>query len=294
VTSGSLGPADLVLCAGTAPAAGFVERAEAAAGAGFSGLSLFAGDYARARAEGLSDADLRRVLRDQGLVIAELDPLLSWLPGAAQPGTGALSAEGRAFQAHGEDDFYAIADALGGARAINAVLADPPADPEAVAGAFAALCDRAAARGLSVTLEFLPWTRIPDAATAARIVERAGRDNGGVMLDAWHHARSGAAHESIPAARVAAIQLADAPALAEADPVDETLHRRLLPGAGDSDLVGLLRHLRAGGCGAPVGIEVFSDTLAALPVAEVARRAAAAARRVLARASSVGPSPGKS
>lgn len=277
----TLGFGDLVLCAGSAPAAGFVERAHAAAAAGFAGLSLFADDVARARSRGLSDADLRAVLRDHGLAVAELDPLLTWLP---EDGGGGLRAEGRAFQAHGEGDFYALADALGGARAINAVLADPPADLDRVADAFAALCDRAAAHGLLVTLEFLPWTRIADAATAARLVARAGRGNGGVMLDAWHHARSGAALASIPAARVAGIQLSDAPARPEPDPIDETLHRRLLPGAGDADLVGLLRHLAAGGCEAPIGVEVFSDALAALPVDELAQRAAGAARRVLAAA----------
>lgn len=277
----SLGSGDLVLCAGTCPAAGLVERAAAAATAGFAGLSLFAADYHRARAEGRSDAELRRVLADHGLVVAELDPLLSWLPGDAG---GGLRAGGRAFAAHGEDDFYAIAEALGGARAINAVLADPPADLDRVADAFAALCDRAARHGLAVTLEFLPWTHIGDAATAARIVERAGRPNAGVMLDAWHHARSGAALATIPAARVAAIQLADAPARPEPDLVDETLHRRLLPGEGDSDLAGLLRHLRAGGCAAPIGVEVFSDALAALPVAEAVRRTAETTRRVLASA----------
>jgi sugar phosphate isomerase/epimerase len=283
VASDLLGPGDLVLCAGTVPGSGFVERAAAAAAAGFAGLSLFAADYERARAEGLSDADLRRALRDNGLAVAELDPLLSWLPAEGRGGAG-LSAEGRAFAAHGEEDFYAIADALGGARAINAVLADPPADLDHVSDAFAALCDRAARHELAVTLEFLPWTPIGDAATAARIVERAGRWNGGVMLDAWHHARSGAAHAAIPAARVAAIQLSDAPARAEPDLVDETLHRRLLPGEGAADLAGLVRHLRAGGCTAPIGVEVFSDALAALPVTEAARRAAAATRRVLASA----------
>jgi sugar phosphate isomerase/epimerase len=275
----ALGFGDLVLCAGSAPASGFVERARAAAAAGFRGLSLFADDYRRARAEGLSDLDLRAVLRDHGLAVAELDPLLSWRP--RQDGPGGLRAEGRAFQAHGEDDFYAIADALGGARALNAVLADPPPDLAGVADAFAALCDRALRHGLLVTLEFLPWTAIGDVATAARLVEQAGRPNGGIMLDAWHHARSGAPLAAIPAARVAGIQLSDAPARPESDPIDETLHRRLLPGAGDVDLVALLRHLAAGGCAAPIGVEVFSDALAALPVEELARRAAVAARRVL-------------
>jgi sugar phosphate isomerase/epimerase len=278
---GDLRFGDLVLCAGTVPGSGLAERAAAAAGAGFSALSLFADDYAGARARGLSDADLRALLRDHGLIVAELDPLLTWLP--EEPSGAGLSAEGHAFRAHGEDTFYAIAQALG-ARGLNAVLADPPGDLERVSGAFAGLCDRAARHGLLVHLEFLPWTRIGDAATAAAVVARAGRPNGGVMLDAWHHARSGAPHATIPAASVTAIQLCDAPARPEPDPVEETLHRRRLPGEGETDLAGLLRHLAAGGCRAPIGVEVFSDQLAARPVAEAARRAAETTRRVLADA----------
>jgi hypothetical protein len=49
----------LVLCAGTIPRASFRERVAAARAGGFDGISLRLGDYARARAEGLSDADIR-------------------------------------------------------------------------------------------------------------------------------------------------------------------------------------------------------------------------------------------
>ena len=50
---------DLVLCAGTVSASGLKERVQAAAAAGYTGISVFADDYDRARADGLSDADLR-------------------------------------------------------------------------------------------------------------------------------------------------------------------------------------------------------------------------------------------
>ena len=275
----ALGFGDLVLCAGTVPLSSLQERIVAAAEAGFAAISLFPHDYQRARASGLSDADLRGLLRDHDIRVAEIDPLLSWMPGDA--GDAGVSDAGRAFLATGEDEFYAIADALG-ARSINAALADPrPLDLDAVAAAFAALCDRANAHGLVVTLEFLPWTTIRDAATAASVAMRAGRANGGVMLDAWHHFRSGAAIASIPAEHVFGIQLSDAPAAAEADPIDETLHRRLAPGDGDIDLAGLLRHLAVGSCVAPVGIEVFSDVWAARPLRDTAQQMAAAARGIL-------------
>jgi sugar phosphate isomerase/epimerase len=275
-----LGFGDLVLCAGTVPNAPLEERIVAAADAGFAAISIFPHDYQRARAAGRSDADLRALLRDHGIAIAEIDPLLSWMPSGA---TGAgLSDEGRAFAATGEDAFYAIADALG-ARSINAALADPrPVEIAAVADAFAALCDRANAHGLLVTLEFLPWTPIRDAATAADVVQRASCVNGGVMLDAWHQFRSGAAIASLPAMQVLGIQLNDAPAEPEADAIDETLHRRLAPGDGAIDLTALLRHLAAGGCNAPIGVEVFSDTWSAAPLRETAQYMGDAARRILA------------
>ncbi len=282
-----LGPGDLVLCGGTLPAASLRERADAAAAAGFRGLSLFVPDYRRARAEGLSDADLRSLLSDRGLAVAELDPLLRWIPGA---GLGAdATAEGTELFRYGEDDFYAVADALG-ARSLNAVVyADAQIEAGRLAEAFAGLCERAAAHGLLVHLEFLPWTQLPDLGAALSLVEAAGRENDGVLLDSWHHFRSGAGADALSAApgeRILAVQLCDAPARPEPDPVAETLHRRLLPGEGELDLAGLVRALDAGGCRAPLGVEVFSDALAALPAAEIARRAGDAARALLTRARS--------
>ena len=71
---------------------------------------------------------------------------------------------------------------------------------------------------------------------------------------------------------------------AEDDPIEETMRRRLLPGEGAIDLVGIARILDEQGAPAPIGVEIFSDALAALPAKEVARRAGDAARAVLARA----------
>ncbi len=273
-----------MLCAGTLATASFRQRAEAAAAAGFDAVSLFVTDHARARAEGLDDADLRAILADHGLAVAEVDPLLDWVPGTAAP--AGLDAAGAAFLAHGEQDFFALAEAVG-ARSINAALVcEAPPPRGAIVEAFAGLCDRAAERGLLVHLEFLPWTGIPDLAAALALVEEAGRPNGGVTLDAWHHFRSGGDAETLrgaPGARILAVQLDDAPASPELDPVAETTRRRLLPGQGELDLVGLLRALREIGSPAPLGVEVFSDELAGLPPREAAQRAAAAVRALLAR-----------
>jgi sugar phosphate isomerase/epimerase len=64
-----------------------------------------------------------------------------------------------------------------------------------------------------------------------------------------------------------------------------TLHDRLLPGAGDFDLVGLVGALRDIGTAAPIGVEVFSDTLHATGAGESARRAAETTRALLQKSS---------
>jgi len=267
----------LVLCRGTIAAASFRERAAAAAAAGYGAISLFAADYRSGREAGLSDADMRALLADHGLAIAELDPLMHWIPGRPHAERGAAD----------EAEFFAIADAIG-ARSINAAIGVPGAvATDLVAESFAGVCDRAREHGLLVHLEFLPWTAIDDLRKAVDVVRLAGRANGGVMFDTWHHLRSGlpdSVIDEIPADCIIAIQTNDAPRQAEDDLLAETLHRRLLPGEGDIDLPGIFRRLFAGGCVAPVGVEVFSDELAKLPCEEAARRAAEATRRVLARA----------
>jgi len=269
---------DLVLCAGTVLRAPLAERIEAAAAAGFAAISLWPDDYKRARAAGTTDADLRAMLDHHGLAVAELDHVSRWLPGV----DGALPPVG-----HALDDLLAIADAVGG-RSVNVVeLFGQRAPVEVAAAAFAGLCDRAAGHGLLVHLEFLPWSAIPDLATAWEIVRLADRPNGGLMIDSWHHLRSRQGHaalRAVPGARITGLQLSDAPAEPEGHILDETLRRRRLPGDGDGDLVELVRILDEIGCTAPVGVEVFSEELAALPAAEVARRAAQATRAVLDRA----------
>ena len=277
-----LGPDDLVLCAGTVSQAPFAERVAAAAEGGFRGISLFLSDYDQARADGLSDADMRAMLGDHGLEVSELDPLMNWLPGA-ELGSSA-NPQGEAFFRHGESDFHAAAEALG-ARSLNAVLVTDTAPPfPEIAEAFAGVCDRAAEHGLVVHLEFLPWTPIRDVAAALEIVEMAGRPNGGVMIDSWHHFRSGTDNEvlrRVPGARILGVQLNDAPREPEPDVIAETTRRRLLPGEGDIDLVELVRILDKAGSRAPIGVEVFSEKLFALPAREVARRAGEAVREVL-------------
>ena len=279
-----LGPDDLVLCAGTVMGSSFRERVEAAAAAGYRGITLWAMDYRAARDDGLSAADMRAMLADNGLAIGELDGVSSWLPAGPGVAAAAMAEREAAGLVIPERVFWEVADELGG-RSLNVFeLFGDAVDTEVAAEAFAGLCDRAGEHGLLVHIEPLPWSGIGDVHAAAAITRLAGRANGGVLLDTWHHFRAGldaAALTPEVAAHVNGIQISDAPALAESDPMDECSHRRLLPGEGAADVAGVLRALRAGGVDAPVGVEVFSDALREPGMSSAAARAAEAARAVV-------------
>jgi len=279
-----MGPDDLVLCSGTLPRrVPFAERLRAASAVGFSSVSLWGRDHAAARAEGLTDADMRSMLDDHGLRVAELDPAWWWLPGATDVSLPPEFDTEEVFR-FGEDDLFAVADALG-ARSLNAVdIFGGSWTIDDAAEAFAGLCTRAGEHGLLVHIEWLPWSRIPDLATARRIVELADRPNGGLNIDAWHLVRSGVTVEelrTVPGDRILGVQLDDGPLEAEADLIDATLHHRLLPGAGEFDLAGIVGALVDSGTTAPIGVEVFSDDLHRLGADRAARMASDATRAVL-------------
>ena len=168
----------------------------------------------------------------------------------------------------------------------------PPADH--VAEAFAMLCDRAAAHGMKVALEFVPYTDIPDVASADAIVAAAGRPNGGLCVDSWHFYRGRPDLEalaSVPAERITMIQINDGPLRPDStNRRFDAIHNRRLPGEGEFDLAAWLRAMHRPGLDASISVEVYSDALAALEPAQAASRAFTATREVMARADR-GPCP---
>lgn len=149
---------------------------------------------------------------------------------------------------------------------------------------FAAACHEAARYGLNVQLEFMPFTGIRDLPRAWQVVSAVGAPNGGIVLDVWHFRRSGsslAELAAVPADRLFTVQLSDGPAEPEPDLWHAASHDRLLPGAGQLDVAGVLRAVCATGARPDFGPEVVSDSLSTLGALEAATRAAAASHRVL-------------
>jgi sugar phosphate isomerase/epimerase len=110
----------------------------------------------------------------------------------------------------------------------------------------------------------MPWTDVRTLQQGARIVERAARDNGGILVDPIHFDRGGNVASDIAtvaASRFHYAQLCDAPAERPKD-IDTLLFQaraeRLMPGDGALDLAGILRALPAN---LPLGMEVPMESL---------------------------------
>jgi sugar phosphate isomerase/epimerase len=256
----------------------FRDRVRAAAAAGFDGIGLRAENYWDATAAGLDDAAMTDLAIEHGGPVLEVEYLTAW-------GT---AADRDAAQQEKERTVFHMARTFGVRHVNTGLLEKLPLD--AISEAFAALCDRAGA-DLVVALEFMPYSGVPDLATAWRVLDDAGRPNSGLIVDVWHWARAAMMPEdldSIPADRIVTVQLCDV----RSEPMEplraESLGHRLPPGQGHGDAVGLVRALQAHGV-LPnlVAVEVISDELVARGIDVAAETVGAAARKVLAEARSL-------
>jgi len=235
----------------------------AAGAAGFTSMSILARPHSKC---GMTDAELAALLADNGIAVHDVEASGDWLEPPAPRAEAWLNS------VYDTEQLLAVADALG-ATTLVAVHFGPARPPDASAEAFAALCDRAGEHGLRVALEFPAIATIGDLGTAWQVVQDADRANGGLLIDLWHHRRSGsddALLASIPADRIHSVQLSDGAAEPEGTLLED-LQRRRLPGEGDFDVVAFIRQLDAMGVTCPIGIEVFDAGLIAKGAPDAAR-----------------------
>lgn len=273
----SLGFPDLVWSHFSRPRFGaFDERLAAAAAAGMAGIGLYVHEYARLRdEEGRSPADIRRVLEEHDVAIADAEVARGWWADDGEAARECRTVEALA---------YEMADEFG-VRYLQAIGPYDGGFEQAVDG-FGRLCDRAAVHGLLVGIEWLPFTNIADAADAQSIVRACGRPNAGYCADIWHHERGAddlAMIAALEPERIFAIQMNDGTRTPGLDDYKaDCLANRLPPGDGEFDVIGFIRLMREMGVDAPISLEVPSTELWNGPAEDAARAAADGMRRVLA------------
>ena len=153
-----------------------------------------------------------------------------------------------------------------GATKLVAVCLEPAIDDLDIARQnLAVLVDAADDGGVQVCVEFLPWTGIPDLATAWSLVEPLG-PAAGILLDTWHWVRQpgGPAFDvlaTIPGERIGYVQLCDASPTPAADVYAEAMTSRLLPGDGIVDFAAVFSALDAIGASPFIATEIFNPSI---------------------------------
>jgi sugar phosphate isomerase/epimerase len=220
------------------------ERVRLAAANGFDGIGLWVGHYELLEQQGAAPQRLAELLAEHGIGLREIEVITDL--GATDAARARMEIAWR------------MADAFG-ARYVQ-VIGPAGDDLDAAVRAFGELCDRAADHGLTVGLEFLPFNDIPTVHHARRIVEAAGRPNGGICVDVWHHergARDLGAIAALPGELITGIQLNDGTRLPEhPDYYTDCLANRRPMGDGEFDLDAFLDAVRGTGTAAGWSLEV--------------------------------------
>jgi len=233
---------EISLASRTLPEAAPAEMVSAAAAAGFDAAGLW---VAPEHWDASTTRSVRERLADTGLRVLDVEVMILGpdVPDSALDRIVEIGVEVNAR--------YALA-----------IGTDP--DLARTADRFGRLCERAAAGGLRVGLEFMRFTEVRTLADALGVVQAAGHPAGGVLIDMLHLVRSGSRPEDLAAIDpdlLAYAQLCDAPAppgetLGQL--VNEALSGRVLPGDGALPVAEILARLPAG---RPLSCEIMSSAL---------------------------------
>ena len=164
-----------------------------------------------------------------------------------------------AFDPHTWDALYEAGAALK-AKAIL-VAGDDPVESR-LTDNYARLCEVMKPYGMTADLEFMPWTAVPDAKSALRIIQNAGMPAvAGILVDALHFGRSATTLDdirAIPRHLLHYAQICDAEKGTHFT-TEQMIHtarcERLLPGDGNIDIQGLFDALPAD---LPISVEVIN------------------------------------
>ena len=228
------------------------DKFAAAAKAGFRAVEIFENDLTFFRGK---PRDARLLAADLGLQIVALQPLRDFE--AMPEPIRAKNFERAARKLDLMEDL--------GARLLclcSNVSPDAVDDNSRAAEDLAELADLARRRGMRIGYEALAWGRwVKDWTAAWEIVRGADRDNLGIVLDSFHICVRGNPIDpiaSLPAEKIALVQVADAPALSM-DPLSLSRHYRCYPGQGDYPIVDYLDAVTRSGYRGPLSLEIFND-----------------------------------
>jgi sugar phosphate isomerase/epimerase len=243
----------------------FKDRVEAVARAGFKGFGIWHADLDHVL-QRRSLKEMKQILDDNGITHIELEFLTDWFMDGEKKKKSNIQKEA----------LLTAAEVLG-ARHIKVGDFERQITPmPRLIEAFAALCEDAADRGARIGFELMPFAMLDSLKDSLTMVEGAGAQNGGIVLDLWHLVKLGTPYEEvsrIPLKYLTSVELNDGTFKAPWSLHEDTINHRRLCGEGEFDIRGFVESVQKTGYRGPWGIEVLSEELRKKSLKEIATRA---------------------
>jgi sugar phosphate isomerase/epimerase len=141
---------------------------------------------------------------------------------------------------------------------------------------FAELCADAANYGTRILFELIVDGMIKTLPETLEMVEGAGAENGGIMIDLWHVVKMGIPYKDVarvPSRYLLGIEINDGTLECPWDLHEDTVNHRRFCGEGEFDVRGFVNCMLKAGYAGPWGIEVLSEDLRKKPLAYAANHA---------------------
>ncbi len=247
---------------------------DATAEAKFGGISLWAFHQLAVVGAGVKPETIKGWIRDRGLTVPIVESLIGWETGDRATIEAQCTSTLDCAVFHGAKD-------------VAGVVMAPQMDFAAATRGLTLLGKMAADRGLRICIEWLPWCALKDIKSAWKLVQAAGGENIGLVVDSWHWLRQPGGPDlptlrGIPGSRIHCVQLNDTMRKGKGDDMMmESMTNRLLPGDGEVEWKPLLDTLDAIGADPIWAPEVFNVGLMQDGPVSMAKKIAASTRKVL-------------
>jgi sugar phosphate isomerase/epimerase len=242
----------------------FRDRVESASRAGFKGFGLWHADLDHILQRRTLE-EMKQIFSDNGITHIELEFLTDWF----------LDGDRKHRSDIQKKKLLKAAEVLGARHVkVGDFLREKTPIPRLIE-AFSALCREAAEHGTRIGFELMPFSMIDTLKDSLAMIEGAGAENGGIVLDLWHIVKLGIPYAevaSIPLQYLVSVELNDGTFEAPWSLHEDTVNHRRLCGEGEFDVKGFIDCVRKAGYEGPWGVEVLSEELRQRPLHELTTR----------------------
>lgn len=171
------------------------------------------------------------------------------------------------------------AEALG-AQFLQVNVAAP--SPESRREAVETACDAVHVNGLSLAIEYLPFTPLATLAETLDIVDAVGSGRAGALVDIWHHSHDPdgwAVLAQAPLRSIAYVEFCDALPAVSTDLMVETIERRTFPGEGTLEVARFADLLRERCHTGMVSVDILNRAYLQQPAGQFVERCHSSAVR---------------